>query len=547
MEQTAQQERRIHVIPATKQAAAPGRASGRRQRVAAYCRVSTDSEEQLTSYTAQKAYYTQKIDENPDWEMAGIFADKGITGTSMKKRVEFKKMIAACKRGKIDLILTKSLSRFARNTVDSLEVVRMLRANGIGVIFEKENINTLTESSEFLLTLFSGFAQAESESISKNVIWGIQKSREAGNVPFQYQKLLGYQRGPDGQPEIVRSEAEVVKRIYRRYLDGCSLAQIKRELEADGVPTASGIQGWTYQVVRNILTNERYIGDALLQKTYTTDCISKTVKKNQGDRPMVYVERNHPAIVSKAMFYQVREEMARRASKRKVMQKTGKTEQGKYSAKYALSELLVCGECGTPYKRCTWARSGKKRIVWRCVSRLEFGTKYCHDSPSMDEDKLHQAILEGINEFVQAGQGLGDELLDLASIVQQGGSADGIDPLTLRNRLDTLTAQQAELLDKVLEDMESEELNAQLKAIMEEKQAILGRLGAIQQDEEQRAGQEARLRELAEWLKQQKSEFTEYDDTITRRYMERITVVDAETIRIKFRYTDVEIDRAVRT
>ena len=547
MEQTAQQERRIHVIPATKQAAAPGRASGRRQRVAAYCRVSTDSEEQLTSYTAQKAYYTQKIDENPDWEMAGIFADKGITGTSMKKRVEFKKMIAACKRGKIDLILTKSLSRFARNTVDSLEVVRMLRANGIGVIFEKENINTLTESSEFLLTLFSGFAQAESESISKNVIWGIQKSREAGNVPFQYQKLLGYQRGPDGQPEIVRSEAEVVKRIYRRYLDGCSLAQIKRELEADGVPTSSGIQGWTYQVIRNILTNERYIGDALLQKTYTTDCISKTVKKNQGDRPMVYVERNHPAIVSKAMFYQVREEMARRASKRKVMQKTGKTEQGKYSAKYALSELLVCGECGTPYKRCTWARNGKKRIVWRCVSRLEFGTKYCHDSPSMDEDKLHQAILEGINEFVQAGQGLGDELLDLASIVQQGGSADGIDPLTLRNRLDTLTAQQAELLDKVLEDMESEELNAQLKAIMEEKQAILGRLGAIQQDEEQRAGQEARLRELAEWLKQQKSEFTEYDDTITRRYMERITVVDAETIRIKFRYTDVEIDRAVRT
>jgi hypothetical protein len=165
----------------------------------------------------------------------------------------------------------------------------------------------------------------------------------------------------------------------------------------------------------------------------------------------------------------------------------------------------------------------------------------------MDEDKLHQAILEGINEFVQAGQGLGDELLDLASIVQQGGSADGIDPLTLRNRLDALTAQQAELLDKVLEDMENEELNAQLKATMEEKQAILGRLGALQQDEEQRAGQEARLRELAEWLKKQKSEFAEYDDSITRRYVERITVVDAETIRIKFRYTDVEIDRAVRT
>ena len=233
MEQTVQQERRIHIIPATKPTAAPARTSGRRQRVAAYCRVSTDSEEQLTSYTAQKAYYTQKIGENPDWELAGIFADRGITGTSLKKRTEFNRMIAACKRGRIDMILTKSLSRFARNTVDCLEVVRMLRANGIGVLFEKENINTLTESREFLITLFSGFAQAESESISKNVVWGIQKSREAGKVPFQYTKLLGYRRGADGQPEIDPEEAEVVKRIYRRYLDGCSLVQIKAELEAE--------------------------------------------------------------------------------------------------------------------------------------------------------------------------------------------------------------------------------------------------------------------------------------------------------------------------
>lgn len=546
MEETVQQERRIHIIPATKTTAAPGRASGRRQRVAAYCRVSTDSEEQLTSYTAQKAYYTQKIGENPDWELAGIFADRGITGTSLKKRTEFNKMIAACKRGRIDMILTKSLSRFARNTVDCLEVVRMLRANGIGVIFEKENINTLTESSEFLITLFSSFAQAESESISKNVVWGIQKSREAGKVPFQYQKLLGYRKGVDGQPEIDPEEAEVVKRIYRRYLDGCSLAQIKKELEADGIPTASGIRGWTYQVIRNILTNERYIGDALLQKTYTTDCISKTVRKNQGDRPMVYVEKNHPAIISKAMFYQVREEMTRRSSKRKVMQKTGKTEQGKYSAKYALSELLVCGECGTPYKRCTWARNGKKRIVWRCVSRLEFGTKYCHASPTVDEDRLHRAIVECINEFVRAGREISAEALDLAAIVRQGENEGDIDPLTLRNRLDALTSQQAALLEEVLEDMDNPKLNARLKALAEEKQSVLEQLGAIQQAEERQVGQEARQRELAEWLEQQQSEFTQYEDAITRKYVEQITVLDAETIRMKFRYTEVEIEKSIR-
>lgn len=223
---------------------------------------------------------------------------------------------------------------------------------------EKENINTLTESSEFLITLFSGFAQAESESLSKNVVWGKQKSMEAGNVPFQYKKMLGYRKGTDGRPEIVPSEAETVRRIYDRYLAGCSLSQIKQELEADGVPTAEGIKAWSQQVIRNILTNEKYTGDAVLQKTYITDCISKRVKKNRGERPMYYVEDHHDAIVTRQAFRCVQEEMTRRASKRKVMQKSGKTEQGKYSAKYALSELLVCGECGTPYKRCTWARNG---------------------------------------------------------------------------------------------------------------------------------------------------------------------------------------------
>ena len=186
--------------------------------MAAYCRVSTGSEEQLTSYTAQKAYFTQKIGENPDWEMAGIFADKGITGTSMKKRTEFKRMIAACKRGRIDMILTKSASRFARNTVDCLKVIRELKTRGIAVIFEKENINTLTESSEFLITLFSSFSQAESESMSLNIRPGIEQSMKEGNVPFQYSRTLGYRRGPDGKPEIDPEEAETVRLIYTRYL-----------------------------------------------------------------------------------------------------------------------------------------------------------------------------------------------------------------------------------------------------------------------------------------------------------------------------------------
>lgn len=194
-------------------------------------------------------------------------------------------MITACKRGHIDLIITKSLSHFARNTVDCLETVRLLKANGIGVYFEKENINTLTESSEFLITLFSGFAQAESESLSKNVAWGKAKSAEAGKVTFQYKKMLGYRKGADGQPEIVPEEAEVIKRIYHRYLDGCTLGQIKRELDEDNVPTAQGVEFWSPAIIHNILTNEKYIGDALLQKTYVTDCISKKVKKTRASAP----------------------------------------------------------------------------------------------------------------------------------------------------------------------------------------------------------------------------------------------------------------------
>lgn len=540
MEQTL--ERRVRVIPATKGATTAKGARSGKQRVAAYCRVSTDSEEQLNSYEAQKAYYTQKIEENPDWELAGIYADKGLSGTSLKKRDDFKRMITACKRGRIDTILTKSLSRFARNTVDCLDTVRMLRARGIGVIFEKENINTLTESSEFLITLFSGFAQAESESLSENVSKGKQMSMKAGNVPFQYKKLLGYREGEDGKPEIDPEEAKTVRRIYRRYLDGCSLSQIQRELEADHVPTARGIQRWSYQVIHNILTNERYIGDALLGKTYVLDCISKEVRKNNGERPQYYVENNHPAIIPREWFQRVKEEMTRRASKRKVMQRHGKTELGKYSAKYALSELLVCGECGTPYKRCTWGRNGKKRVVWRCVSRLEFGTKYCHHSPTLDEDRLHTAILEALNEFAQADSEVKEDMLNFTRLVWAGQEADGTSLISLKQRLGDITAEQALLLDRVLENMNAPDLNTQLKALMDEKQAVQEQIRAMEQEAAQSENRMSRMAELREWMAKLEVN-TEYNDEQVRMAVERITVVDAETIHIKFRYPGLEMDK----
>ncbi len=535
-------ERRVHIIPATKKTTDPKSSHHGKQRVAAYCRVSTNNKEQINSYEAQKVYYTQKIEENPDWELAGIFADRGLSGTSLKKRDNFNKMIAACKRGRIDTILTKSLSRFARNTVDCLETVRMLRARGIGVIFEKENINTLTESNEFLITLFSGFAQAESESLSGNIARGKMMSMQAGNVPFQYKKLLGYREGEDGKPEIDPEEAKTVRRIYRRYLEGCSLSQIQRELEADHVPTAQGIQRWSYQVIHNILTNERYIGDALLGKTYVLDCISKEVRKNNGERPQYYVENNHPAIIPREWFQRVKEEMTRRASKRKVMQRHGKTELGKYSAKYALSELLVCGECGTPYKRCTWARNGKKRIVWRCISRLEFGTKYCHDSPTLDEEKLHKAILEALNEFAQADSEVKEDMLNFTRLVWAGQEANGPSLISLKQRLGDITAEQARLLDRVLENMDDPDLNVQLKALMDEKQAVQEQIQAVEQEAAQNENRMSCMAELREWMAKLEVN-TEYNDEQVRMAVERITVVDIETIHIKFRYPGLEMDK----
>ena len=545
MEATTTLDRRVRVIPATKTQGAIHSTHDGKKRVAAYCRVSTDSEEQLNSYEAQKSYYTQKIADSPDWEMAGIYADEGISGTSMKKRTEFKKMITACKRGRIDLIITKSLSRFARNTVDCLETVRLLKANGIGVYFEKENINTLTESSEFLITLFSGFAQAESESLSKNVAWGWRKSAEAGNVYFQYKRMLGYRKGADGQPEIVPEEAEIIRRIYRRYLAGYSLGQIKQELEQDNIPTAQKVERWSSAVIHNILTNEKYMGDALLQKTYITDCITKKVKKNMGERPMYYVENNHPAIVSREMFDQVQKEMTRRSSKRKVLQKSGKTELGKYSGKYALTELLVCGECGSPYKRVTWARNGKKRIVWRCVSRLEFGTKYCHNSPTLDESRLHNAILAAMNEYAAIRQEVCPDVLAMVEEAKRAVSQAGAMLLELKKRMDAVSQEQSDVLDRLLANMADAELNARMKALTDEKEVLKAQILKVQQKEVSMAEQAAKRQQMWDSLMECSAGYTEFDDEFVRQIIQKITVEDAETIRVHFRDSDVVLEQEV--
>ena len=533
MEATTTLDRRVRVIPATKTQGAIHSTHDGKKRVAAYCRVSTDSEEQLNSYEAQKSYYTQKIEESPDWEMAGIYADEGISGTSMKKRTEFKKMITACKRGRIDLIITKSLSRFARNTVDCLETVRLLKANGIGVYFEKENINTLTESSEFLITLFSGFAQAESESLSKNVTWGKQKSAEAGKVDFQYKKMLGYRRGVDGQPEIVPEEAEIIRRIYRRYLAGRSLGQIKLELEQNNVPTAQKVERWSSAVIHNILTNEKYMGDALLQKTYITDCISKKVRVNNGERPKYYVENSHPAIIDSATFGRVQEELARRSGKRKISRKA-KTEQGKYSSKYALTELLVCGECKSAYRRCTWTASGKKKIVWRCINRIEYAKKYCHNSPSVEESVLQRAVMAAIMETANQNA---EVLRTLKTHIGMGlaGEKNEDKSIDLQIRIAEIDAEFKKMLDRVSTDTIEAFDEETATRLMNEKSRLQQQLDSIADAAQRRENAKSRLDDIYTILDGIKNRPMEYDDQIVRQLLECVVVDSKEQITIIFK------------
>ena len=270
IQQTTPPPKLVTMIPADPQMAERDLRK-KHLRVAPYCRVSTDKEEQLSSYEAQIEYYTEKIDANPDWTMVRLYADEGITGTSAKKRKDFLQMIRDCERGKIDLVITKSVSRFCRNTLDGLNYVRRLKRHGVGVYFEKENVNTLFMDNEMILTFMMSQAQAESESLSGNVKWGHRKNFKDGKVYYHCKNFLGYRWGADGQPEIDPEQAAVVRRIFSRFLLGHSVRQITTDLMTDGIKTATGKTVWHDSVIQKMLCNEKYIGDALLQKTYIAD------------------------------------------------------------------------------------------------------------------------------------------------------------------------------------------------------------------------------------------------------------------------------------
>ena len=468
-------------------------------RVAAYCRVSTDSDAQLESLEAQKKHYENYITVRDDWEFAGLYYDEGITGTKKEKRPELMRLIADCEAKKIDFVITKSISRFSRNTTDCLELVRKLQTLNISIFFEKENLNTGSMESELFLAILSSMAECESVSISENSKWSVERRFQNGTFKLSYPPY-GYDW--DGTNLVINAEqAEIVKRIYREYLNGSSLVQIKKSLEADGIPNGAGHLKWGTNNIQQILTNEKYIGDALLQKTITIDILNKKRIKNDGRDTQYYIKDNHEAIISRDIFDMVQEEMEKR---KKIIQ-----ENGNYSGRTILANIITCACCGKHYQTAHWYVRGH-RIVWRCITRLKNGRKADCTNRTVSDEKVKSAVIEAINKF----------LADKADVIAR-----------LQDDIKTGIITNVNCVVKEL-DKKIEALQQQLVHVMDEGgdgTDILERLDILKKQrtellEEKTEERAARQKRLLEYLMKQDGQLDEYDDILVRRLVEKIVI-----------------------
>ncbi|MBQ5676278.1 MAG: recombinase family protein [Lachnospiraceae bacterium] len=510
----------VTVIPARRRRVQAGAVQEKPKiKVAAYCRVSTDSDEQATSYEMQVEHYTEYITKNPEWELVDIYADDGISGTNTKKREEFNRMIEDCMAGKIDMIITKSISRFARNTLDCLQYIRKLKDKNISVFFEKENINTMDTKGELLLTIMASLAQQESQSLSQNVKMGIQFRYQAGKVQVNHNRFLGYTKDEEGNLIIEPEEAEIIKRIYREYLEGASLKDICDSLMADKILTGAGKEKWIPSTVHKILTNEKYIGDALLQKTVTTDFLEKKRRANNGLAPQYYVEGSHEPIIPKHIFMRVQEELVRRTNLRSG--KDGKKKRV-YSSKYALSSICTCEKCGDVFRRIAWNNRGEKYTVWRCCTRVEHGPGVC-DAPTILEEDLQAAVMKAINEVLGRKS---DVIKQMEVLLEQTVAMDYEEQLAdIDARMEKL---QLKLVDVNTTKLESEDLSRDVNTLRDEKESIMV---AIAEDK----GRQLKKEEMIQFLQEQTTELAAFDDGLVRRLVEQVIVHENGRVTVEFK------------
>ena len=494
-----------------------------KRRVAAYARVSTDSDEQLSSYEAQVDFYTGYIQRNPEWEFVEVYTDEGVSGTNTKKREGFNRMISDALAGKIDLILTKSISRFARNTVDSLTTIRKLKEKGIEVYFEKENIYTLDAKGEVMLTIMSSLAQEESRSISENVTWGIRKSMADGKFSLGYKHFLGYRKGADGLPEIVEEEAKIIRRIYNSFLAGQTVRDIAAHLTSDGIPTPAGKQQWSVSTIMSILQNEKYKGDALLQKTYTTDFLSKKVKKNQGEITQYYIQNSHPAIIAPDTFELVQNEIKRRRPKRHHLHKNS-----------PFSTKIICGDCGGFYGRKVWHSGSKYRcFIWRCNRKYQ-DDKPCA-TPNLREEDIEAAFVTAFNQL------LGDKKRYIAQFEENLPLLT--DTSKLEDELAVLTTlyeeMQASLRRYIAENtqhiQDQDEYNRRYEEMRMACEEVEKKIEAVNKDILAQLGRKEQIRRCLNELRQHGNILEEFDLDLWNAMVEFATVYKDRTFTIRFR------------
>ena len=490
-------------------------------RVAAYCRVSTEEEEQKGSFETQCSYYTEKIQSHDGWTLAGIFADDGISGVHTKKRDDFLAMIAQCKNGKIDLILTKSISRFARNTLDSIQYVRELKKQGISVIFEKENINTGTMTSEMILTVLSAFAQAESESISQNVARGKRMGYRQGKFSFPYSCMIGYRKGPDGNPQIIPEQAETVRMIYNDYLTGDSLVKIAENLDARGIPTPKNKGKWSSQTVMRILQNEKYKGAALLQKCFTVDFLTKKRKVNEGEVPQYYVEHSHEPIITPEEFDKVQTELARR-----------KRISRQYSGKSIFSSRIICGDCGSYFGSKVWNSTSKyRRVIWQCNGKFK-GEHKC-ETPHLDEETIKVRFVAALNAIIDSK----DRILEDCRLMQTTlTDCTGIDAEIERllTEIDVVTELTQRCISENAQSAQNQqEYTARYNGLVERYEKAKAQLEQLRTT---KAAREAQAEAIGGFMfeVQELDTLTEFDEKLWLTIIDTVTVHADERMTFKF-------------
>jgi len=516
--------KKITAIPATisKYTASPIN-NPRKRRVAGYARVSTDHEDQVTSYEAQVDYYTNYIKSRDDWEFAGIYTDEGISATSTKHREGFKRMIADAKAGKIDLIVTKSVSRFARNTVDSLTTVRELKDRGVEVYFEKENIYTLDSKGELLITIMSSLAQEESRSISENVTWGHRKRFADGKVSFAYSTFMGLDKGPDGKIVVNPEQAKIVKHIFSRFLEGFTPYAIAREMTEMGIKSPRGMDHWNGSTVRRMLSNEKYKGDALLQKEFTVDFLQKKTKKNEGEVPQYYVEGNHEAIISPEVFDLVQEELERRA----------KTKGSKYSGVSVFSNKVKCGDCGCWYGSKVWHSTDQyRKVIYRCNHKYR-GDEKCK-TPHITEEEIKVAFIDAFNKVLTEKK----EIIANTEIIMETlcGTEELLDEKRKKEQEMNLLADMTQAIasDNIMMTQSRDDCtgyNELVERYNREKAAH----EEISKEIAERDARRERLTQFISNLKNQKGILTEFDSKLWGCMVDYVTVTREKELIFRFR------------